>query len=178
MTEPTLSRRGVLAAAAALPVSGVPLAGRTAAPQPGDVLTAANDPAHVPLRPEAIGAGAAPVLAWPMDRQTGVVRDGARFNQVLLLRLPAGEGTAQGALVAFSAICEHAGCLVSGWIPQRHVLHCPCHGSEYDPAHNGAVVVGPAPSALPALPLRVADGVVTVAGPFSARVGGHAGRTD
>ena len=178
MTERIVSRRGVLAVAAALPVSGVPVAGRTAAPQPGDVLTAVDEPAHTALRPDAIRAGAAPILAWPMDRQTGVVRDGVRFNQVLLLRLPAGEGTAQGALVAFSAICQHAGCLVSGWIAQRHVLHCPCHGSEYDPAHDGAVVVGPAPFALPALPLRIADGAVTVAGPFSGRVGGHAGRTD
>ncbi len=180
MAERTVSRRGVLAAAtAALPVSGVPMPGRAAGPQRGDALAAVADPGHSALRPEAIREGAAPVLAWPLDRQTGFVRDGALFNQVLLLRLPGGPGAQQpGALVAFSAICQHAGCVVSGWIAQSHLLHCPCHGSEYDPARGGAVVAGPAPLPLPALPVRVVDGLVVVAGPFSARLGGHTGRTD
>ncbi len=185
MTEPTLSRRGVLAvaASAAVPVSGAPMwgatgTGRAALPQPGDVLVAADDPAHTPIRAAAIQPGAKPVLTWPMERQAGLVRDGARSNQTLLLRLPAGEGVPEGALVAFSAICQHAGCLISGWMAQQHLLLCPCHGSEYDPAHGGTVVTGPAPFPLPSLPLRVEDGVVVVAGHFSGRVGGHAGRTD
>jgi rieske iron-sulfur protein len=181
MTECCLSRRGVLATAASvsMPIWGASRSARSLGPQPGDALVAVADPGHSALRPEAIQEGAAPVLAWPMDRQTGLVRDGAFFNQVLLLRLPAGtDAVPAGALVAFSAICQHAGCIVSGWIAQRHVLHCPCHGSEYDPARNGAVVAGPAPLPLPRLPVQIVDDVVTVAGPFSARPGGHTGRTD
>jgi rieske iron-sulfur protein len=124
------------------------------------------------------GTDAAVALVWPKDRKTGLVRDGARFNQVLLLRvLDDAVHEQTDKLVAFSAICPHAACLVSGWVAQAGRLHCPCHGSEYDPMRGGAVVAGPAPLPLPALPVRVDNGVVTVAGPFSARPGGHTSRT-
>jgi rieske iron-sulfur protein len=132
-------RRGVLdfglitATAAALPAAAMP--DRTVGPQPGDVLVAVDDHGHSPLRPEALWPGAAPVIAWPMDPASGGVRGHARYNQVLILRLPDGaeEGSADTVL-AFSAICPHAACLVSGWVTQTCRLHCPCHGSEYDPA--------------------------------------------
>jgi hypothetical protein len=45
------------------------------------------DPGGRALRPEAIRRGAAPILVWPKDRKTGLVRVGARFNHVLLLRV-------------------------------------------------------------------------------------------
>jgi Rieske Fe-S protein len=79
--------------------------------------------------------------------------------------------------VAFTAICPHAACIVSGWAAQTYLLHCPWQGAEYDPAKGRLVVAWPAPSPLPTLPVQVLDGVVTVAGPFSARPGGHASRT-
>jgi rieske iron-sulfur protein len=85
---------------------------------------------------------------------------------------------AAGDIVAFSAICTHAGCLVSGWRPQETHLFCPCHGSVYDPASGARVVAGPAPRPLPALPLRIEGGVLMVAAPFTARIGGYTGRTD
>ena len=50
-----------------------------------------------------------------------------------------------GGLAAFSAICTHAGCRV-GY--QGGVLYCPCHGSQFS-AETGAVLQGPAASALP-----------------------------
>jgi rieske iron-sulfur protein len=177
-----VSRRAVLdlgvIAAATVTLPGAALPDRTAGPQPGDGFVPVADPGGSALRPEVIRRGAAPILVWPKDRKTGLVRDGARFNQVLLLRvLDDAVNEQTDKLVAFSAICPHAACLVSGWVAQACRLRCPCHGSEYDPTRGGAVVAGPAPLPLPALPVRVDDGAVTVAGPFSARPGGHTSRT-
>jgi rieske iron-sulfur protein len=109
-----------------------------------------------------------------MDPESGVVRDEARFNQVLVLRVAVENSD---RIVAFTAICPHAGCVVSDWVAQSAHLHCPCHGSEYDPAKNGIVVGGPSPLPLPSLPVKIVDGLVTVAGPFSAKPGGHTSRT-
>ena len=161
----------VAAAAVALPAAAMP--DPAVGLQRGDIFVSTSDRA-TPLRAEAIQLGAAPVLAWPMDRESRVVRDGARFNQVLLLRIAAEESN---EIVAFTAICPHAGCLVSDWVAQTSHLHCPCHGSEYDPAKNGIVVAGPSPFPLPSLPVKTVDGLVTVAGPFSAPLGGHTSRT-
>jgi rieske iron-sulfur protein len=177
-----VSRRGALdlgliaVTAVTLPAAAMP--DRTARPQVGDVLVAVDDRGHSPLRSEILQPGAAPVVAWPMDAASGAVRDQARYNQVLVLRLAdeAAEGPTD-AVVAFSAICPHAGCLVSEWVAQSCRLRCPCHGSEYDPAKGGAVVSGPAPQPLPTLPIRVVNGVIAVAGPFSSRPGGHTSRT-
>ena len=56
----------------------------------------------------------------------------------------------------FSAICTHQGCTVQ---PAGGRLQCPCHGSVYN-ALTGAVISGPAPSPLPAVPVHVAGGDV------------------
>ena len=171
---------GVGAAATAMISEGAEAAaGATAGPQPGDALVTVGDAAHKPLTPGAVRRGAPPRLTWPMDPKTGLVRSGAKFNQVLLLRLMGDRDEAHGGpLVAFSAVCTHAGCIVSAWRAADRLLLCPCHGSQYDPARAAAVVAGPAPLPLPNLPLAVVDGRVTVAGAFSAPPGGHTGRTD
>src|SRR6266446_3943690 len=116
--------RAALAAGVSLPFARTALAedekpGADQRPQPGDLFVHAEgdaegktvDPADIPL-------DGAPVQVWPMDPGTKVVRDGSRLNQVLLLRLdPASldedtrEHSADG-IVAFSAICSHAGCPV------------------------------------------------------------------
>ncbi|WP_419758775.1 ubiquinol-cytochrome c reductase iron-sulfur subunit [Acidisoma sp.] len=171
---------GVGAAATAMISEGAEAAaGATAGAQPGDALVTVGDAAHKPLTPGAVRRGAPPRLTWPMDPKTGLVRSGAKFNQVLLLRLMGDRDEAHGGpLVAFSAVCTHAGCIVSAWRAADRLLLCPCHGSQYDPARAAAVVAGPAPLPLPNLPLAVVDGRVTVAGAFSAPPGGHTGRTD
>jgi Rieske Fe-S protein len=147
--------------------------GSTDWPQPGDRLVRANDPQSI-LRDTDIIAGAPPVLAFPLDTATGKPR-AALFSQILLLRLDTPDTT---AILAYSAVCKHAGCIVSAWVADRRLLLCPCHGSEYDPAQAGAVVMGPADAPLPTIPVAVHGGTLVIAGAFSSHPGGDTGRTD
>jgi cytochrome b6-f complex iron-sulfur subunit len=64
-----------------------------------------------------------------------------------------------GQVVAHSAVCTHAGCMVA---PSGAQLACPCHGSMFD-AFTGAVVRGPATAPLAAVPVKV-SGQDVVAG--------------
>jgi Rieske Fe-S protein len=57
----------------------------------------------------------------------------------------------------FTAVCTHQGCLVSDVAAGQ--ITCPCHGSAYD-AKTGAVVAGPAPAPLSAVPVSVVNGSV------------------
>ncbi|ATZ27515.1 Rieske (2Fe-2S) protein [Streptomyces lavendulae] len=66
-----------------------------------------------------------------------------------------------GSFRCFSAVCTHEGCLVSK--PENGVMHCPCHGSEFQ-ASDGAVVKGPATRPLPEKKIAVApDGTISLA---------------
>jgi rieske iron-sulfur protein len=161
-----------------------------ARPAPGDVLVfAAGAKAGKPVAADDLVVGGPQILAWTMEPGSGVVRNGSRLNQVVLVRLdPTGldEATASRSaqgIVAYSAVCTHAQCPVSDWRNEKGVLHCPCHQSEFDPRQGGKVVGGPAQRSLAALPIRVADGerttdgaevangVLVVAKPFVGRVG-------
>lgn len=78
----------------------------------------------------------------------GMLTDPSTGDPAVVVRLP------DKNLVAFDAVCTHAGCTVE-YDPQSHMLICPCHGGEYDPAHSAQVVAGPPPSPLSKLPIRV-----------------------
>jgi Rieske Fe-S protein len=57
-----------------------------------------------------------------------------------------------GGVHAVSATCTHQGCTVGS--PQRGVVSCPCHGSQFDAA-TGRVLRGPATRPLPAVTVHV-----------------------
>jgi Rieske Fe-S protein len=146
-------------------------------PKEGDLLVSIDSESPVPLQPKDIPIGGPPVVAWAMDRVGNLVRKGSRLNKVLLLRLdPATlvgvtQERAADGVVAYSAICPHAGCEVDAWVDDQKILECSCHYSRYNPRNGAAVLDGPAPRALPALPLKIVDGNLAVAKPFTARVG-------
>jgi rieske iron-sulfur protein len=136
-----------------------------AGPRSGQVISATD----VPLEGQ-------PVTAYPID-QSGVVRDGSRLNQILLVRFQTSDlsedtrARSGDGIVAYSAVCTHAGCDVTLWKADVKRFACPCHESEFDPRDGGRVVGGPAPRRLPALPVKIVDGAPTAAGGFTGRPG-------
>ena len=50
------------------------------------------------------------------------------------------------------------------------LLYCPCHESKFEPKDGDQVVDGPVPRMLPALPLKLIEGKMAVAKPFTAPV--------
>jgi rieske iron-sulfur protein len=66
--------------------------------------------------------GGPPLIAFPIDPQSQIVRDGSRLNEVLLVRLESTEFSAEtraraadGTVVADSAVCTHTGCDEWDW---------------------------------------------------------------
>ncbi|MBX3606589.1 MAG: Rieske (2Fe-2S) protein [Piscinibacter sp.] len=165
-------RRVLLAAAAAW--WAAPVAADEDHPRAGDRLV--RDDAAVPLSASDLVAGAGPLLAWARDPDSGRVRQGPR-QRLLLIRLDpaamdeATRSRAAAGVLAYSAACTHGDCVVRDWRPRLQQLHCPCHFSHFDPLRGGAVVSGPAPRALPNLPLREEGGLLVLAGGFSERPG-------
>ena len=146
-------------------------------PREGDLLVSSDSGSARPLTLKDVPAGGPPVLAWPMDPAGNLIRMGSRLNKVLLVRLDpetlvgVTRERAAGGVVAYSAICPHAGCEVSVWVADQKILECSCHYSHFNPREGAAVIDGPAPRALAALPLTIAKGNLTVAKPFTGRVG-------
>jgi Rieske Fe-S protein len=155
-------------------------------PQKADLLVfSEGERAGEVIQPHDLKLGGPPVRAWPKDPKTGVVREGSRLNEVLLVKLDPGdldddtrERSADG-IVAYSAICSHAGCPVTAWVKgaagDKDVFKCVFHNSEYDPRQGAQVVFGPAPRRLAPLPLAAANDALTVAAPFVGKVGQQTG---
>jgi rieske iron-sulfur protein len=155
-------------------------------PQKSDLLVVTEgDRAGEIIKPGDLKMGGPPLRAWPKDPNSQVVRKGSRLNEILVIRLDPAEldddtrPYAADGIVAYSAICAHAGCPVTAWVKQdggdKDVFKCVCHNSEYDPRRRAEVVFGPAPRRLAALPLVIADGSLVVAGPFVGKVGAQQG---
>lgn len=149
--------------------------------QPGDWLASFED-GHAGALIDTAGVKRSmpPVLAWPFDPAKKVARDGSRLNLLLVMHFdpaslsPDEKPRAANGVVAYTAVCTHQSCWVTDWLTKEQLLHCPCHGSRYDPRRGGTVILGPAPRALPALPLRLVGGRLEVAAPLTDRVGGEA----
>ena len=147
-------------------------------PQENDLFVFAfgDREGHV-IRPADPILGHAPIVAYPMEPGTNLVRDASRLNRILLIRLdPASlsASTRAGAvdgIVAYSAVCTHTGCDIEDWSDETGRLQCPCHESQFDPADGARVVGGPAPRRLAALPLKLVDRTLMAASGFRGRVG-------
>lgn len=63
----------------------------------------------------------------------------------------------KGKFHGFSAVCTHVGCICN--VVADGTINCPCHGSKFK-ITDGSVVAGPAPSPLPAVPVKVVNGGV------------------
>ena len=170
MTDPTqadhaASRRTLLLCAglAGAGGAGVLLTGCSTAAVPYDANEEGQAPGpQLAVAPASTPAAAASATSSPMAGSGGIV-----LGQTA--DIPLGGGTvftdakvvvtqpAKGVFKAFSAICTHVGCLCNQ--VADGTIDCPCHGSKFK-ITNGAVVAGPAPTALPSVPIRVADGEI------------------
>ena len=72
--------------------------------------------------------------ALPVGRAVGFTDP--QVGPAVVLRL------ANDQVVAYSRACTHEGCLV-GYDQSSEILVCPCHGAEFDPAHQAAAIAGP-----------------------------------
>jgi thiosulfate dehydrogenase (quinone) large subunit len=90
-----------------------------------------------PPRPPGVALG--PVSQIPVGG-AGSFKDPGTGDPSLVIRPEA------GTLVAFDAVCPHAGCIVQ-YDAADQIIVCPCHGSEFN-ANTGEVERGPAVSGL------------------------------
>lgn len=145
-------------------------------PADGDWLVRVGDDNLIPIAPDDVPFDGRGLMVWAMAPKGDVVKNGT-LNRIIVARLnPASlddttRGRAAGDIVAYSAICTHNGCEVDEPLGESQTIYCSCHQSTFDPRESGAVIGGPAPRRLPALPLRLVDGRLAVAGGFTSTPG-------
>ena len=93
-------------------------------------------------------------------------------QQSFVVRLgePAKGGVGQESdIVAFSSICTHMGCPLTGQYKDEHKIigPCPCHFTTFDLRNNGMVVLGQATQNLPQITLAIEDDAVYAVGLMS-----------
>jgi rieske iron-sulfur protein len=163
-------------AAVALGPLGTPLA--AARPAAGDLFVADD----VEKDPVAIKAAdlqpGKPVLAFPFDPASKQIRNDSRLNKVVLVKVAEADMDAEtkaraaGGVLAFSAICTHQSCEAKSWSAAEKALTCFCHASKFLVLEGARVSGGPAPRALPMLPLKLQGDQLAVAAPFTTPPGG------
>jgi Rieske Fe-S protein len=149
MPDSTTPRRALLRGAAvsvAAGIAGYAVARSSSLTQPRSPTTGANG-----YGPSTGGGRFLADLQQIPAEGSGLILSKAL---VVLVREPG------GSIRGFSAVCTHQGCTVSS--VQNGVIMCPCHGSQFN-ARTGAVVGGPAPRPLPAVPITVRSGAVYTA---------------
>lgn len=106
---------------------------------------------------------------------------GTSADQVILIRLseelqplapPGRTDWGVAGYVAYSKMCTHLGCPVGLYQEQTQQLVCPCHQSIFNVLSGAIPEFGPAPRALPQLPITVdALGYLRANGTFDQAVG-------
>src|ERR1700758_3207656 len=98
-------------------------AGSDERPQKGDLLVQSEgDQEGKLIKPDDLKPGGPPLHAWPRDPKTSVTRSGSRLNEILIIKLDPAEldedtrARAVDGILAYSAICSHAGCPVTDWV--------------------------------------------------------------
>ena len=178
---PSVGRRlvleaGVLAAASVV-VGGMGVLFRRAARPGGSGIGSGPTPGTTPSPTDGSGGGptAQPtaVAASPGPTAAGGVltnvkalasagslpfTDPVSGDPGVLISLP------NGKIVAFDAVCTHAGCTVE-YVEQYQALLCPCHGAAFD-ATSGQVLQGPTDTPLTKLPIHVdsSTGAISLSG--------------
>ncbi len=181
-TDATVKRRQVIriGAATCAAVALGPLRAQSAAARPaaGDLFVGDDvekDPVAVKASDLVVGK---PILVYPFDPASKQIRNDSRLNKVVLVRVNEAEmdaatkSRAAGGVLAFSAVCTHQACDAKTWLPADKALVCFCHASKFLVFEGGSVSGGPAPRALPMLPLKLQGDQLAVAAPFTSPPGG------
>ena len=128
------------------PASALGRAGQTAAPSAS--AATAPPPGTLVARVSQLASGRAVTFADPTTGDPGV-----------LIKLH------DGSIVAFDAVCTHAGCPVE-YDQRSGYLLCPCHGAAFDPMNGAQAIAGPTNQPLARVPIQVdrASGRITLTG--------------
>ena len=154
LASPGTSRRKVLGVAAAAGAAGLIGGCGGGSGNGGEDAPAASSTGTSPpdgsSAPPATGSGEALAKTADVPVGGGLILAGPK---VVLTQPSAGE------FKAFSAVCTHMACTVSGISGDR--ITCPCHGSSFSIA-NGSPRGGPARSPLKAVSVKVeGDSIVS-----------------
>lgn len=148
---PTSDRRGVIKAAGVVGVA-VAVGGCSSY---GAKQTESTVPPQAPVTVPADSAGGqAPANAIALVSDIPVGGGVVLAGEEVVVTQPTA-----GALLAFSAVCTHQGCLVNE--VQDGLILCPCHGSSFN--LDGTVAGGPAPSPLAARQITVENNGIVLA---------------
>jgi cytochrome b6-f complex iron-sulfur subunit len=117
-----------------------------------------TSPSSVPALPAVSGTLVNRTLAIGVDAASPLAAVGGAATVTVSSGTYLVARTAQSTFTTVTAVCTHEGCAVTGFANSRYV--CPCHGSEF--STSGAVVQGPASSALRQFPTTFDNNVVTI----------------
>lgn len=147
-------------------------------PQVGDLLV--HDDVEAGIKPILVSElvlGEEQIMAFPQDSNSKVVRNGSRFNKVMVMKLNTEEmdedtlSNSVNGVVAYSAICTHQGCDVNSYLKDSKEFFCFCHMSRFDPHKSGHVTNGPAQRKLAMLPLEQVGDQLIVRKKFTRKPG-------
>jgi cytochrome b6-f complex iron-sulfur subunit len=117
-----------------------------------------TSPGSAPQLPSVTGTLVGRTLTINVDANSPLATVGGAAMVSVSTGLYLVARTSQTAVTTVTAACTHDRCDVTGFA--NNVYVCPCHGSQFNT--SGAVVQGPAPSALRQYPTTFANNVATI----------------